>query len=65
MFGDDALRAKALALFQSALKPKTYINYGSNMTSFFTYCEESAIPYLEVTTMDIPATSRGWGSEGQ
>jgi hypothetical protein len=26
VFGDDALGAKALSLFQSALQPKTYIN---------------------------------------
>ena len=53
VFGNDALGEKALALFQSALQPKTYQNYGSNMTSFFTSCEENAIPYLDVTNIDI------------
>jgi hypothetical protein len=64
VFGDDALGAKALALFQSALQPKTYINYGSNMTSFFTYCEENAIPYLEVTTIDIARYIAWMGERG-
>jgi hypothetical protein len=64
VFGDDALGAKALALFQSALQPKTYINYGSNMTSFFTYCEENAIPYLDVTTIDIARYIAWMGERG-
>ncbi len=53
MFDNDALGQKTLALFQSALQPKTYQNYGSNMTSFFTFCEKSAITYLDVTNIDI------------
>ncbi len=40
----DDLEAKALALFQSALQLGTYRNYGSNMTGFFVFCEENAIP---------------------
>jgi hypothetical protein len=59
VFGNDALGEKALALFQSALQPKTYQNDGSNMASFFTFCEENAIPYLDVTNIDI-ARYIGW-----
>jgi hypothetical protein len=44
VFGDDDLGGKALALFQSSLQPRIYKNYGSNMTSFFRFCEEHAIP---------------------
>ncbi len=64
VFGVDALGAKALSLFQSALQPKTYANYGSNMTSFFTYCEENAIPYLDVTTIDIARYIAWMGERG-
>ncbi len=53
VFGDDELGAKALALFQAALRPGTYKNYGSNMTSFFRFCEENAIAPLDVTNIDI------------
>ena len=53
MFGEDELGAKPLAMFQSSLQPGTYQNYGSNMTSFFQVCEESAIPPLDNTNIDI------------
>ena len=53
LFGGDDLGARALALFQSSLQPKTYANYGSNMTSFFAFCEEQAIPFLNVTNIDV------------
>jgi hypothetical protein len=64
VFGNDTLGEKALALFQSALQPKTYQNYGSNMTSFFTFCEENAIPYLDVTNIDIARYIAWMGDRG-
>jgi hypothetical protein len=39
VFGNDELGEKALALFQASLQPTTYRNYGSNMTSFFKFCD--------------------------
>ncbi len=53
LFGEDDLGERALALFQSSLQPKTYANNGSNMTSFFALCEEQAIPFLNVTNIDV------------
>jgi hypothetical protein len=64
VFGNGTLGEKALALFQSALQPKTYQNYGSNMTSFFTFCEENAIPYLDVTNIDIARYIAWMGDRG-
>jgi len=64
VFGNDALGGKALALFQSALHKKTYLNYGSNMTSFFTFCEKNVIPYLEVTNIDIARYIAWMGNRG-
>ena len=36
VFGEDKLGQLATALFQCALQPRTYENYGSNLRSFFT-----------------------------
>ena len=62
VFGYDDLGGKALALFQSSLQPRTYKNYGSNMTSFFRFCEEHATPPSTFQTSTSLATSRGWES---
>ncbi len=64
MFGTDALGTKALVLFQSSLQPKTYQNYGSNMTSFFAFCEQNAIPFLDVTNIDITRYIAWMGDRG-
>ena len=53
VFGSDELGAKVLTLFQSSLQPGTYRNYGSNMTEFFHFFEESAITPLDITNIDI------------
>ena len=64
VLGNDALGEKSLALFQSALHPKTYQNYGSNMTSFFTLCEENATFYLDITNIDIARYIAWMGDRG-
>ena len=44
VFGTDDLGTKASALFQSALQPGAYCNYGSNTTGFCVFCDENAPP---------------------
>ena len=40
VFDTDDLGARAFALYQSSLQPRTYRNYGSNLTGFLRFCEE-------------------------
>ena len=53
MFGTDDLGATPLAFYQSSLQPGTYRNYGSNLTGFLKFCEESAIVPLDITNAEI------------
>ena len=53
MFETDDLGVRALVLYQSSLQPGTSRNYGSTMTGFFRFCEESAITPLDITNADI------------
>ncbi len=64
LFGGDDLGARALTLFQSSLQPKTCANYGSNMTSFVALCEEQAIPFLNVTNIDLTQYIVWMGARG-
>jgi hypothetical protein len=53
VFGKDDLGARALALYQSSLQPGTYRNYGSNLTGFLRFCDESSIAPLDITNAEI------------
>jgi hypothetical protein len=53
VFGTDDLGARALALNHSSLQPGTYRNYGSNVTGFLKFCEESFIAPLDITNTEI------------
>ncbi len=53
VFGRDALGKTAAALFQAALQPRTYENYGSNLRSFLQYYGEGLIDPLGATPVDI------------
>ena len=53
VFGDDELGTTTLALFQSALRPETYQNYGSALKGFFRYCEECGLTPVEATPVDV------------
>ncbi len=53
VFGEDKLGQLATALFQSALQPRTYENYGSNLRSFLKFCEETILDPLGATLVDV------------
>jgi len=53
VFGTDNLGARALALYQTSLQQGTYRNYGSTLTGFLRFCEESSITPLDITNAEI------------
>ena len=53
VFGVDKWGKSALALFQAALQPRTYKNFGSALTGFIEFCGETGVDYLEVTPVEI------------
>jgi hypothetical protein len=53
VFGDDKWGKSTLALFQAALQPKTYKNYGSALTGFIEFCGETGIDPLEDNPEEI------------
>jgi len=44
---------RAPALYQSSLQPGAYRNYGSDLSGFFKFCEESSINPLDITNAEI------------
>jgi hypothetical protein len=53
VFGTIDLGARALALYKFSLQLGTYRNYGSNITGFLIFCEESSIIPLDITNAEI------------
>ncbi len=54
VFGDDKWAKEAsMALYQAALQPSTYKNYGSALTGFLNFCEETMVDPLEGTPLEI------------
>ena len=64
IFGGDALGARAMSLFQSALQPGTYASYNSNLAGFFSYCQEYNLAPLDTTAIDIARYVAWLGERG-
>jgi hypothetical protein len=64
MFGEDELGRLATFLFQSALTTGTNRNYGSNLSSFYKFCDYFLLNPLAVSPVDIARHIAWLGQRG-
>ncbi len=64
MFGEDELGQLATSLFQSALTTGTQKNYGSNLTSFYMFCDSFLLNPLTVGPIDTARYIAWLGQRG-